>query len=409
MEIYLYQEGQQVGPYDEEQIRSMVASGTILDTEVGWHAELTDWQPLNTFLNLPAKSSMVPLSQPRLRGSPTPISAKISAKSSMVPLSQPREQKVVETNVKQGAIIGGTACFILGIGLMYLSMWSFFFYGPLFLVAFILSIVAMSQRRVFGGIMLLLATLICPAVLGLILFTSRTGELAASRRTKLEEAKRISALAASMSKEAEAAKNKTASSGVVPAVTTATEENVNTIPTPAAQETAPSLPKSTPVEPAKPKHPELQAKMGFRTYKLGTLLAKFNLAELNEGQTFIKSDLTVYFVKTFDKKLGAAEIKDIQLNFRQDILEGVMVKVDGEQSSLALKEVLIAAFGQPDKTSEFTGTTLEWTGDDCELNFKTELLGGSYAKFSSKSVNAKIKGITEQKAKAGAADGVKGL
>ena len=349
MEIYLYQEGQQVGPYDEEQIRSMVASGTILDTEVGWHAELTDWQPLNTFLDLPAKSSMVPL-------------------------SQPSEQKVVETNVKQGAIIGCTACIILVNGLAYLSMWYFFSYGPFFLVEFILTIVA-----------------ICPVV-WLILFTSRTGELAASR-----------------SKEAEAAKNKTASSGVVPAVTTATEENVNTIPTPGAQETAPSLPKSAPVEPAKPKHPELEAKMGFRTYKLGTLLAKFNLAELNEGTTFIKSDLTVYFVKTFDKKLGAAEIKDIQLNFRQNILEGVMVKVDGEQSSLALKEVLIAAFGQPDKTSEFTGTTLEWTGDDCELNFKTELLGGSYAKFSSKSVSAKIKDITEQKAKAGAADGVKGL
>jgi len=37
-----------------------------------------------------------------------------------------------------------------------------------------LSIVAMAQKRVLGGILLLLATLVIPSVLGLYLFTTRT-------------------------------------------------------------------------------------------------------------------------------------------------------------------------------------------------------------------------------------------
>ena len=57
---------------------------------------------------------------------------------------------------------------------MVLSLFTFFLYGPIFFVAFILSIVAMSQRRVLGGISLLLATLIVPTVLGLILFATRS-------------------------------------------------------------------------------------------------------------------------------------------------------------------------------------------------------------------------------------------
>ncbi|TSA31963.1 MAG: hypothetical protein D4R65_10315 [Verrucomicrobiaceae bacterium] len=87
-----------------------------------------------------------------------------------------------------------------------------------------------------------------------------------------------------------------------------------------------------------------------------------------------------------------------------------MVKVKGEQSSLALKEVLIAAYGQPDKTMEMMTKTFEWNGDDCILRLSYGLGDGdATADFESKSVNEKIKSITEQKAKAGAAEGAKGL
>ena len=75
--------------------------------------------------------------------------------------------------IKQGAIIGGWLCFALGAAIMHFSLWTFFIYGPLLLVAFILSIAAMSQRRIVGGILLLLMTLIVPPVQWFCTFANR--------------------------------------------------------------------------------------------------------------------------------------------------------------------------------------------------------------------------------------------
>ncbi len=70
----------------------------------------------------------------------------------------------VQTNVKQGALIGGWVC--LGLGLFFLisSGWLFLLYLPFFLASFVLSIVAMAQRRILGGVGLLLATLFLPPI-----------------------------------------------------------------------------------------------------------------------------------------------------------------------------------------------------------------------------------------------------
>jgi membrane protein implicated in regulation of membrane protease activity len=60
----------------------------------------------------------------------------------------------------------GWLCFVLGILLMVLSITGFiFFYIPLFLAAFILSIIGMTQKRIAGGIFLLLVTLIIPPII----------------------------------------------------------------------------------------------------------------------------------------------------------------------------------------------------------------------------------------------------
>ena len=53
--------------------------------------------------------------------------------------------------VKQGAAIGGWICFALGIAVMFFSVWLFIIYIPLFIVAFILSIVALAQKRILSG------------------------------------------------------------------------------------------------------------------------------------------------------------------------------------------------------------------------------------------------------------------
>ena len=66
---------------------------------------------------------------------------------------------------KQGALIASVVCFLLAVGLLFFSLLTFFIYGPLFLAAFILSIVAMAQKRVAGGVTMLLLTLIVPPIL----------------------------------------------------------------------------------------------------------------------------------------------------------------------------------------------------------------------------------------------------
>jgi hypothetical protein len=83
-------------------------------------------------------------------------------------------QQSASSGLKQGAVIGGWLCFGLGIIFMYSSVWTFFLYGPLFIVAFILAIVAMAQRRVLGGVVLLLSCLIVPVVMFFVLSALRT-------------------------------------------------------------------------------------------------------------------------------------------------------------------------------------------------------------------------------------------
>jgi len=74
-------------------------------------------------------------------------------------------EREVKTNVKQGALIGCVACFGIGLVMMFFSLWTFIMYVPLFLAAFVLSIVAMAQKRVVGGILTMLLTVIVPPVL----------------------------------------------------------------------------------------------------------------------------------------------------------------------------------------------------------------------------------------------------
>lgn len=79
-------------------------------------------------------------------------------------VSTTRQNEII-TNVKQGALLGGCVCFLLGLILMFVSLWSFILYIPFFLTAFILSIVAMAQARVAGGVFLLIGTIIIPPIL----------------------------------------------------------------------------------------------------------------------------------------------------------------------------------------------------------------------------------------------------
>jgi len=178
MELYLNQNGQQVGPYTEDQISAMIHSGALTRDDIVWHEGLSEWQPLHAVFDLPS-----PVAPP--------------APAYQVPRPASSESHTVMTNVKQGAIIGGWVCFGLGILFMLWSLVLFFLYGPFFLVAFVLSIVAMSQRRVLGGVALLIATLLVPTILGAVLFATRTKKFAdhmskALEKSSVTESRRVS-------------------------------------------------------------------------------------------------------------------------------------------------------------------------------------------------------------------------
>ena len=372
MQIYLYQNDQQIGPYTEQQIREFISAGTIQESDVCWHEGLSDWQPLNTVISLAVRPVQPAAVQRHPAVSPN----------------------VIQTNVKQGAFIGGAVCFIVGIILMFLSMWSFFIYGPLFLVSFILSIAAMAQNRVLGGILLLLATLIAPTILGLYLFTTRTTEALTA------------ALASSAPPSSQRATQ--TDSAILPE-SSPVPSSVSVSEKPTASSTPKSEPAPNEQRPAK--NAELDTKMGFRNYKLGTPIGEFKSADIELGRAIIKTDMKPYFARNFDAKLGAAEIDKIQLSFDEDLLTTVVVHVKGEQNALALRETLIAGYGQPSETTNFMTKTLIWEGDDCKLSLDNELSGlaGASARFTSNSVERKIKEIKLKKAKEAAASGAGAL
>lgn len=64
-------------------------------------------------------------------------------------------------------ILAGWLCLAAGVYVMIASLDDFFVYGPLFLLTFVLGIVAIARRRVGAGVLLLLAVLALPPVLAL--------------------------------------------------------------------------------------------------------------------------------------------------------------------------------------------------------------------------------------------------
>jgi hypothetical protein len=90
-------------------------------------------------------------------------------------------------STRSGAAIGGWICFVLGMLVMFWSLWMFLVYGPLFLVSFVLAIVCLTQRKLANGLGLLLAVLIVPTATFFLLGTLRAD--AALKELNAETAK----------------------------------------------------------------------------------------------------------------------------------------------------------------------------------------------------------------------------
>jgi len=63
---------------------------------------------------------------------------------------------------RNGALVGGWCCLIIAVILASWQPVTFIIYLPLFLAAFILAIVAIAQRRITGGVVLLLLAIVVP-------------------------------------------------------------------------------------------------------------------------------------------------------------------------------------------------------------------------------------------------------
>ena len=59
MEYYIARDGQQSGPFSQEEVRRKLASGEISLTDRGWQEGMAEWMPLATFPMLVASSTPV--------------------------------------------------------------------------------------------------------------------------------------------------------------------------------------------------------------------------------------------------------------------------------------------------------------------------------------------------------------
>ncbi len=158
MNIKIHKNGQQLGPFSESQIGEMLKSGMLAVEDLAWTEGMDQWKPLSSFENL---QSLPAQTSPQVAGE-------------VAPPQLTQEHNHTELT----ALKGGWTCFWLGGAILFLaSHWtdfdgndqglfafSFLIHTPLFLAAFVLSIVAIARNRIAGGIYLLLATMLGPIV-----------------------------------------------------------------------------------------------------------------------------------------------------------------------------------------------------------------------------------------------------
>ena len=60
MQIYITRNGQQLGPYSIDDVRSQLTKGALQSSDLAWHEGVTDWQPLHL---MPEFSGVMPPAQ----------------------------------------------------------------------------------------------------------------------------------------------------------------------------------------------------------------------------------------------------------------------------------------------------------------------------------------------------------
>ena len=71
MQLFIVKDKQQTGPFSEEQIQGMLASGSVAPTDLAWHEGLSGWLPLNQVLDVsPGNPQAAPPPMPSMNMPP---------------------------------------------------------------------------------------------------------------------------------------------------------------------------------------------------------------------------------------------------------------------------------------------------------------------------------------------------
>jgi hypothetical protein len=304
--------------------------------------------------------------------------------------------KEVQTNVKQGALIGGCVCFFVAAVCLVAPFPTFFLWMPLALAAFILSIAAMSQGRVAGGLALLLVTIIGVPILWVYGVQQFGKAFSEALKTSTHE---------STPSLKTASESPTTEKTSVPVRVASQADGFS------EQSTAPTA-ASIPAE-AKPSAQEptaLDVKGGFREYRLG--IRKSEIPEALTQQHSFAKDAEEYSVENFNHALGTFQIDAIRLEFDHSlgIVKEVSVSVKGKQDVEGVLEAFKIAYGEPEKGG-IGDVVYSWRGADIELRYSVDsfLDTTATATWTSKKVDKLIEEDRTRRAKQGATDAAKGL
>ena len=320
-QIYLLINGEQSRPYSSDDIASLVSNGHIRSDTLAWWEGLSQWTPIGELV-----PSLVPIVPFKGLNNTVPTRAR---------------------PWRQSAFEGSMACLAIGLLLMCASLWMVYLYAPLFLASFVLSISAMAQGRIFGGLMALFLALVGPPTLWVYLASPPATNVLTSSQS-------------------------------------------------------PSKPSElSPEDGESSQYPALDAKMGFAGYKIGTPLDNFDQRTLTRSDySNLSSDHSgnseSFFLPKGAGQFGTIQVENILGKFDHGVLTELTVFIGDLQNSLEMKEALSEAYGQPtrEEISPFIGspvTYLEWKGQKCQIKMEMPNERGVALSFSSSEINQEIK------------------
>jgi uncharacterized protein DUF4339 len=162
MNIYLYKDGQQLGPFTESEARAHLSNGSVSGADLAWVEGNSDWQPISTMLSPPVTPA-----QP-IAPAPTPIVVQVVA-------TRPRSHWGVSLASWALLAICCIASLLPGLGF---AVW--FVAGPVLLITFVLGIIAISRGGTLQGMLILLASRIVVPVFVFIAPIVTTGAVFAA-------------------------------------------------------------------------------------------------------------------------------------------------------------------------------------------------------------------------------------